>query len=49
MTTITMPATVERTQSDQRKEISHIVPFLVGMAFFVAAAVVSLLISGPMH
>ena len=49
MTTKTMPATVERTQSDQKKEVSHIVPFLVGMAFFVAMAVVSVLISGPMH
>jgi hypothetical protein len=49
MTTMTMPATVERSQSDHKKEVSQIVPFLVGIALFVAVGVVSVLISGPMH
>ena len=49
MTTMTMPATAERTQSTPAKEVSQIVPFLVAMSFFMAAAVVSVLVSGPMH
>ena len=49
MTTMTMPATVERTRSDHKKDVSQFVPFLVGIALFMAVGVVSVLISGPMH
>jgi hypothetical protein len=49
MTTMTMPVTVERTQPDHARPVSQLIPMVVAMALLVAVALVSVLISGPMH
>lgn len=49
MTTMTMPVTAERSQTNHTHVVSQWVPFLLAIALQVAATVVSVLISGPMH
>ena len=49
MTTMTMPAMVERTQSNDKHKASQLIPFLLAMVLVAAAGVVSILLSGPLH
>ncbi len=49
MTTMTMPAVIERASPRQAHGVSHFTPFLVAMLLLVASGVVTMLISGPMH
>lgn len=49
MTTMTMPATVERTQSTAPRGESQLVPMVVAAALLLLVGVVSVLITGPMH
>ena len=49
MTTMTMPATVERAEPTHTKGVSQLMPLLLAIVLLVASAVVSVLISGPMH
>ncbi len=49
MTTMTMPATVERTKTNQAKRVSQIVPMVVALVLLAVVGVGSILISGPMH
>jgi hypothetical protein len=49
MTTMTMPTTVERTVPRHTQGVSHLMPLLLAIALLAASAVVSVLISGPMH
>ena len=53
MTTMTMPATLERTTAaharEQKPAVSQLMPLLLAIALLAAVAAVSVLISGPMH
>ncbi len=49
MTTMTIPVTAERASPNHAAGVSHIAPFLLAIVFLMAAAVASVLISGPMH
>jgi hypothetical protein len=49
MTSMTMPAAVERAQPTHKQNVSQLGPMLLAVALVVASAVVSVLLSGPMH
>lgn len=49
MSTTTMHSTAARFVPVHTKGVSHLVPFLLAIALLTASAVVSVLISGPMH
>ncbi len=56
MTTMPMPATLDRiqadvtrTQPDHTRGVSHLMPFLLAIALQAAASVLAVLIAGPMH
>jgi hypothetical protein len=49
MTTMTMPATVAKAQPIDRNSAGQLTPFLPAIALLVTSAVLSVLISGPMH
>jgi len=49
MTTMTMPRTVERTQSPKTEGVSQLLPMVVATVLLLLVGVASILISGPMH
>jgi hypothetical protein len=48
MTTMTMPAVIERATPKQPGDVSHLTPFLMAVLLLAATGVVAMLISGPM-